>query len=86
MLAEKGLPQMRHILAGGRNGWTFMHDGDGAHTAKKTKKFLDDAGVKVLEPWPAHSPDLNQSKMPGPSSSNIYSNIPQPPEMDSGKP
>jgi transposase/arsenate reductase-like glutaredoxin family protein len=36
----------------------FMHDNAPAHKAKKTKKWLSDHGITLLE-WPAQSPDLN---------------------------
>jgi transposase len=38
--------------------WTLQYDGARAHTAKKTKIFLIEKGVKVLK-WPARPPDLN---------------------------
>ncbi len=36
----------------------FQQDLAPAHTAKITKRFLNDHGVGVLD-WPANSPDLN---------------------------
>lgn len=36
----------------------FQHDGDPKHTAKKTKQWLSDNGISVLD-WPPQSPDLN---------------------------
>ena len=36
----------------------FQHDRDPKHTAKKTKKWLEESGLTVLD-WPAQSPDLN---------------------------
>lgn len=59
MLGRKGIPQARSIFKDERKGWMFMQDGDGSHTAKRTKDWLHKEGVKVLDPWPAHSPDLN---------------------------
>ena len=38
--------------------WTFQQDGASAHRAKKTKAYLDDCGVKLIE-WPSMSPDFN---------------------------
>ena len=38
---------------------TFMQDGASPHTAKATKKFLAEKGVKVLEDWAPYSPCLN---------------------------
>lgn len=57
MLKKKGLPAARNIF--GDSNWVFMQDGDGAHTAKSTRAFLRHEGISLLEPWPAHSPDLN---------------------------
>ena len=37
----------------------LMQDNASPHTAKVTKTFLRTKGVKVLDKWPAHSPDLN---------------------------
>ncbi len=36
----------------------FMHDNAQIHTAKLTKKWLEDNHVEVME-WPPYSPDLN---------------------------
>lgn len=38
---------------------TFMHDGAMVHQARAVKQYLVNKGVRVLEPWPASSPDLN---------------------------
>jgi transposase len=40
------------------SGKVFMQDGAPAHTAKNTKKFLEEKGISVLK-WPHNSPDLN---------------------------
>jgi hypothetical protein len=40
------------------SGKVFMQDGAPAHTAKNTKKNLEEKGVSVLK-WPPKSPDLN---------------------------
>jgi hypothetical protein len=36
----------------------FQHDNDPKHTAKKTKKWLEEQELQVLD-WPPQSPDLN---------------------------
>jgi transposase len=37
----------------------FMQDGAKAHTARSTARYLEKKGVRVMEGWPSHSPDLN---------------------------
>ena len=37
----------------------FQQDGAGCHTAAATRRYLTTKGVRVLESWPARSPDLN---------------------------
>jgi len=39
--------------------YKFQHDNAPAHKAKKTKKWLAEFDVPVLEDWPSNSPDLN---------------------------
>ena len=40
------------------SGKVFMQDGGPAHTAKNTKKILEEKGISVLK-WPPKRPDLN---------------------------
>ena len=40
-------------------GWKLVHDGDGTHTARKTKQWIQEKRLDVPDQWPAHSPDLN---------------------------
>lgn len=42
-----------------RDDQIFMQDGARPHVSKKTMQYLERKGVKVLENWPAYSPDLN---------------------------
>ena len=36
-----------------------MHDGAPCHRTKEVTKWIGDAGIKLFQPWPARSPDLN---------------------------
>lgn len=42
-----------------RLGRIFQHDGARAHASKKTIAYLRRKGVRVMEDWPANSPDFN---------------------------
>lgn len=37
----------------------FQQDGAPAHRSASTKKFLHEENIRLLEPWPAQSPDLS---------------------------
>ena len=41
-----------------REDFIFQHDNDPKHTAKETKMFLSNNGIKTLN-WPSNSADLN---------------------------
>lgn len=43
----------------GNDEWTFQQDGASCHTAKITKKWLQDNSINVLADWPSSSPDLS---------------------------
>lgn len=47
-----------HVLPFSEHFEIFQHDNAPAHTAKKTRSFLESNGIPVLE-WPPYSPDLN---------------------------
>ena len=40
-------------------GRVFMQDGARCHTANSVKYYLARKGIKNIEDWPAHSPDMN---------------------------
>ncbi|KAJ8340779.1 hypothetical protein SKAU_G00330700 [Synaphobranchus kaupii] len=56
-ILEENLLQSALDLRLGRR-FTFQHDNDPKHTAKRTKEWLRRKSVHVLE-WPSQSPDLN---------------------------
>jgi len=39
--------------------YIFMQDGATCHTARKTMSYMSRKKMRVLEDWPAYSPDLN---------------------------
>lgn len=41
-----------------QDSFVFMQDNDPKHTAKKTREFLSDSNILMLD-WPPQSPDLN---------------------------
>ena len=41
-----------------KKDFVFQHDNNPKHTAKTTKKLLEECGLEVLD-WPPQSPDLN---------------------------
>jgi transposase len=59
LLRRKLLPLVRDVYEDEPNGFVFMQDGDGTHTAKRVQNTLAEEGIDLLLPWPAHSPDLN---------------------------
>jgi len=56
ILAEALLPSLGQLDDGG--GVTFQQDGASSHTAKTTKRWLQDHHLDVLE-WPSNSPDMS---------------------------
>ena len=43
----------------GRSTYTLLLDGESIMHTPEAEKALKDCGVRLLAPWPAHSPDLN---------------------------
>lgn len=56
-ILEKNLFKSADLLGHGRD-FVFQDDNDPKHTAKLTKKWLQDKEIEVLS-WPSQSPDLN---------------------------
>lgn len=59
LLRDKCIPAMCDAIKGTSKDFVFMQDGDGTHTARRVVNFLENDGIDQLQPWPAHSPDLN---------------------------
>jgi hypothetical protein len=50
------IPSAEQLI--GDEDYMFQHDLAPPHSAKSTKSWMEDHGIRVL-PWPANSPDLN---------------------------
>lgn len=48
-----------HYIPNHRRGQILQQDGAPSHTSASTSKFLKAKKVKVLQDWPAQSPDMN---------------------------
>lgn len=60
LMGQKLVPETRQLFtAAGAGEPTFLLDNAPAHVSKSTKKFFADNNIKVLQNWPANSPDLN---------------------------
>ena len=60
LLRDKLLPACRKLMQNRYgNDWIFQQDGASAHTAKNTIQFLRQQEFKLMENWPACSPDLS---------------------------
>ena len=58
-LETKAIPAMSKIGGPEPRRWKLLHDHDGIHTAKITRKSLKNAGVTLVPDYPSRSPDLN---------------------------
>ena len=54
--AQKMIPSAKKLI--GRN-YIMQMDNHPKHKAKSTTKFLKSKRIKVLDPWPSQSPDIN---------------------------
>ena len=56
ILAQKMIPSAKKLI---RRNYIMQMDNDPKHKAKSTTKFLKSKHIKVLDPWPSQSPDIN---------------------------
>jgi hypothetical protein len=55
-LATKVYPDMTEKYG---EGWIFQQDGDGSHSAKVVRDWLDQQPQRWIPDWPALSPDIS---------------------------
>jgi hypothetical protein len=55
-LETKVYPDMKEMFG---DDWIFQQDGDGSHSAKLVRDWLDRQGVRWIPDWPSLSPDLS---------------------------
>ncbi|KAL7869568.1 hypothetical protein AOLI_G00135560 [Acnodon oligacanthus] len=48
-----------HYIPNHKRGQVLQQDGTPSHTSASTSKFLKAKKIKVLQDWPAQSPDMN---------------------------
>ena len=56
ILAQKMIPSAKKLI--GRN-YIMQMDNDPKYKAKSTTKVVKSKRIKVLDPWPSQSPDIN---------------------------
>ena len=56
ILQEHAIPAIENLYP--NNDYYFQEDNVPCHTAKTTKRFIEEKQIRRL-PWPASSPDLN---------------------------
>ena len=56
ILAQKMIPSAKKLIG---SNYIMQMDNDPKHKAKSTTKFLKSKCIKVLDPWPSQSPDIN---------------------------
>lgn len=60
LLREKMIPACKKLMQPRYgNDWVFQQDGASAHTAKNTRSFMTKQKFRLMENWPACSPDLS---------------------------
>ena len=60
LLRDRMLPACRKLMQNRYgNDWIFQQDGASAHTAKSTMAFIHQQEFKLMDGWPACSPDLS---------------------------
>ena len=53
------LPAAREWFQDEKEGWELQQDKASCHTAKSTKRWLEQHGVEVVEGWPTKGDDIN---------------------------
>ena len=56
ILAQKMIPSAKKLIG---HNYIMQMDNDPKHKAKSTTKFLKSKRIKVLDPWPSQSLDIN---------------------------
>ena len=53
------MPAAQELFQDEKEGWELQQDKASCHTAKSTKRWLEQHGVDVVEGWPTKGDDIN---------------------------
>ena len=59
ILQKTLLPAAQELFQDEKDGWELQQDKASCHTAKSTKRWLEQHGVDVVEGWPTKGDDIN---------------------------